>query len=118
MTALDMYWGNTYAFDLTITASGVAVDITTKTLTFMAKDHVGDADVAARITKTTGAGIVHTTPAAGIARVTIAQADTTTLNPARTTVLYWDVKLVDGSNGYTVASGTLRVSPAVVRALT
>ena len=118
MTALEMTWGNTYAFDVAVTAAGVAVDLATKTLRFLAKSTYGDADAAAKIAKATSSGIVHTDEDGGIARVTIAQADTASLDPTTMTVLYWDVKLIDGSNGYTVASGTLSVAPAVVRATT
>jgi hypothetical protein len=116
-TALEMTWGETFTFTHTVTSGSGAVNLNGKTLRFMAKTTYGAADAGATISKASSSGIVHTTPASGIATITISPADTAALNPAETTVLVWDIRVIDGANAYTTDSGTLSVGPAVVRAV-
>lgn len=103
MSALSIYRGDTAVYTLTIrdAETGVAVDITAITLKFTAKRG------STTITKSTGSGIVHTTPASGIATLTLLPADTLSL-PDKTT-LEWDVQATDGTAVHTALTGSLDV---------
>jgi len=112
MTDFSMKRGDTFLIDHTITSGGAAFDLTGKSLRFVAKRSVADADSAAVIVHTIGAGIVVTNATGGLARTTISPADTTGL-PALAQALAWELQLTDGSNVYSVDAGTLLVSPDV-----
>ena len=112
MADFTMKRGDTLPINHTVTDGGAAVNLTGKSLRFMAKRSVADADSAAVITKTIGSGITVTNPTGGLAQTLISPADTTGL-PAIAQLLQWDLQMVDGSNVYTLESGTLLVSPDV-----
>ena len=111
-TLAPLPWG-----DAAVYTVDVSVSIAGKTLIFVAKHSTTDADPAAIITKRTGAGIAHTDEANGIAEVTVLTTDTATLSPSESTVLQWAVKMLDGTYPYTMLSGTLTVTPNVIRAV-
>ena len=113
-------WGTTFPFDISVTLSGAAVNLTGKKLILKAKHRKSDLDADAEISMSTesGEGIVVTNAAGGIARATITPAMVADLPAGKETRLYYDVRLIDGSNPYVVASGKFRVLPVVVRALT
>lgn len=109
---LSMRRGDTLRIDHTVTQGGAALNLTGKTLRFTAKRSHADGDAAAVFTKMIGSGITVTNAVGGLASTTISPADTSGL-PALAQLLVWDLQLVDGSNVYTVETGTLLVSPDV-----
>ena len=108
---LNVYWGNTEVVDLTITADGVAVNLTGMSLVFTARDDYNGTVLIQR--DTTDGGIVITGALTGKARLTLTPTDTEELDNRTYTVVY-DVTLVDGTNVYTVLTGRLLVNPVVV----
>lgn len=112
---LEMYRGDTKVFDIAVTDpdTGGVVDLTGKTLAFMAKRSRTDADGSAVISKTTGAGIANTNAIGGLAALTIDPADTSAL--AETTQLEYDLQLTNGGQVFTVASDYLLVRADVRR---
>lgn len=114
MSQLSMVRGDTLIFDVAVVdKAGAPVNITGKTLIFTVKARYSDADNAAIAQKKTpSSGITITNGAGGLATVTLQPADTRNLTDQWQT-LVWDLQLVDGTNVYTVASGTLQVTPDV-----
>lgn len=115
-----MFRGDDTDFTLTFSKiDGTAQDITGWTIWFTAKIAESDADEQAKFQKSTaaGAGIVLTTPAEGIATVSILEADTSDLR--NETVLYYDVQVKDGADKIvTTEKGTLTVQVDITRATT
>lgn len=102
--------GDTNMFTITVVVYGTStpVDISSADMWFTAKHQLADADADAVFQKETGSGITLTTPASGIATVTISPSDTASLT--RTTSLWYDVQLKQ-TNGRitTVQQGLLRL---------
>jgi hypothetical protein len=111
-------WGTTFPFDITVTLSGSAVNLTGKKLILKAKYRKTDADAAAVIAMSTeaGEGIEVTNAAGGIARATITPAMVAALPAGRETRLHYAVRLIDGANVYDLEEGTFSITPVVVRA--
>lgn len=113
-TRLSMVRGDTFSFNVTITDStNLAVSLVGKTLIFTLKKALSDSDANAVAQKRSpSSGITITNASQGKATVTISPADTRTLTDVWQ-ALVWDLQMVDGTNVYTVASGTMTVSPDV-----
>jgi hypothetical protein len=97
--------------------TAAVVDITSwSAFRFTGKGRVTDTDLEAVVAETlSGGGIVKTTPASGILDVTIAAADTASLN-LETYELYADLQGVDGSgNVWTVWKGKVVILPDASR---
>ena len=110
---LEMYRGDDRSISITITEpGGAATDLTGATLWFA----VWDADATDRIIeKDTAAGITVTTPASGVATVSISNADTASLEAADLdTPLMWEVQMKKSSAITTVARGYLTVLTDIV----
>jgi hypothetical protein len=118
MSDHSFHWGTVFPFDITVTLSGSAVNLTGKKLILKAKYRKTDADAAAVISMSTdsGQGIVVTNAAGGIARATITPAMVVALPAGRQTLLHYDARLIDGSNPYVLESGLFHILPVVVRA--
>lgn len=110
-TVLYMFRGETKAWRVPVVdSSGNAVDITSRTLTFTAKEY--PSDTTALITKTTGSGIVHTTPVSGIATLTIDNSDTDIAAiPRHQKKLSWWVHMTSSGEPQVIAYGDLVISP-------
>lgn len=116
--SFDMVRGDTRT--ITITASNpdsTPYVLTGKTVRFTAKRKITDADTDAVISKVSGSGItVMSNPNDNKAVIAILPADTDFItNKIR---LMCDVQIKDGSNVYTVATGTLTINPDVTRTTT
>ena len=111
---LQMKRGDTFVFTVTVAQAGAAYNLTGSTMRMTAKWNYTDADNQAVFTCTSPSnGIVLTTPASGIATVTVAPSKTSSL-PANPVFLYYDIQVTDGSgNVYTVVDGILTVNPDV-----
>lgn len=105
MSNLVITRGVDNSFTMIIARGGVAVDLTTATLTFLAKLNVGDDDSAALITLAIGSGIVVTNPTAGDATLTILAAQTEV--DTSQALLYYSLVLDEGSGPEVVSDGTL-----------
>lgn len=108
--------GDTVLFDLAITRDGLPVDLTGATLWFTAKRSPADVDADAVFQKSTGSGISVSDAAGGLARVTVAPTDTSTLSNTDQT-LECDVQLKEADGTVTtVARGQLILIPQITRA--
>ncbi len=114
---LELIRGDSQIFTITVRDSnGVVVNLTGAYLWFRAKRKMSDVDEDAVITKTTGAGIVVTNAAGGIATISISTANTDGLMPGS---YRYDVQVKDAANEVnTVLRGRLRVLADVNRANT
>ena len=88
---------------------------------FTAKRDLGDADALAIISKSLASGITITTvgnaTTNGVLSVALAPADTSALPAGYAVALQYDVTLYDAAGDeYTVASGTLTVTPSATQA--
>lgn len=117
MSNLQSYFGKPKTFLHTITDQGARVDLSGKTLRFVAKVSREDPG-ASLVDKSTGSGITNLdqTQAAtkGQATTAILAADTNAtskINPARSTVLEFDLEL----DGVIVDSGDWQIDPSVRR---
>ncbi len=108
---LNMFRGDTFAFDIQVTQDGLPVDISFAQLTFAAKRAYLDATPVFVKTSFPPNGINFIDPVNGRARVTIAPADTEDLvNLSEPLVA--DLRMKDSNSQVTtVASGKLRVNP-------
>jgi hypothetical protein len=115
MTALSMTRGDRQSFTVTLTdGAGAPLNLTDLTVTFTAKRTRYDSDAAAVIQKSDGDGIVITTPASGVAVLTIEPEDTEELTNLRT--LHWDIQVDDGSGDVrTPITGRLVILPDITR---
>jgi hypothetical protein len=66
---------------LTGVVTGTPQDISGWTLSWLLKRKATDADADALLTKTTGSGIVLTTPASGLCTITVADTETNSFAP-------------------------------------
>lgn len=107
----------TAKFDIAATLSGVAWQLTGRTLKFALKLHAGDTDAAALAVKTIGSGITVTDAPNGLARVQINPADTTALTVGVQTKVYWDLVGIDGTDWWELARGVMFVQSDVVHTL-
>lgn len=117
MTDFTMPRGDTFFIDHTVTSAGSPYDLTGKSLRFVAKRAVGDPDSAAVFVKTSpSGGVAITNPTQGLARTTIAPADTSGL-AAVAHALRWELQVTDPTPNpdavYTVDKGYLLVDPDV-----
>lgn len=116
MADFTIYRGDTVALNITITASGLAYNLTGKTMWFTAKTSYSQADPGV-FQKKIGSGITVTSAVDGRAQIVIAAADTNTLGNSKTLLVY-DCQVKDASgNIYTVASGNLIIVPDVTRSI-
>lgn len=111
VTSGDSYTGERR---LTVTVTdpdGSATDLTGVDLTFMVKRRRGDADDDALITKVVGAGQIEVTNAGGgIARITLAEANTASLAGR----YYWELEADDAEGKLTLASGGFYVQADMI----
>jgi hypothetical protein len=113
---LRMHRGESAVWLVTVTdAAGAPVNITGAAMRFTAKLRASDADAAAVFAKAVGTGIVLTTPASGIATVTLAATDTAALAAGRDHLLQYDWKMTLSGITTTVAFGSLLVEAAMTR---
>lgn len=117
MADFTIYRGDTVALNITITASGLAYNLTGKTMWFTAKTSYSIADPGT-FQKKLGSGITVTDAANGRAQIVISASDTNSLGNSKVALVY-DCQVKDSSgNIYTVASGNLIVIPDVTRSIT
>jgi hypothetical protein len=112
-----MIRGDTVLFNIQITKNSVAFPLSGCELWFTGKYAYSDGDIAAVFQKTIGDGITITSALAGQATMALSPADTDSLPDVKTLLLY-DVQLKDANDlVYTVASGSLVVTPDVTRSV-
>ena len=113
--------GRDHQFECEIlnTAQTAAVDISTWALAWMVKRYTSDADVAALVSKTTGAGIAVTgsfdadpEDNTQLAVVTIEDSDTTSLNPG---LYFHELKRTDAGFETTLIYGTIEFIERPIR---
>jgi hypothetical protein len=119
---LEYDLGTDQAYDVTVYTSPAKVvvrEITGWAMSFMVKRKATDADLAAVVTKTTGAGIVisgsfNSDPDSNTqeATVTIADTDTDSLYAG---VYHWELKRTDAGSEARVAYGTISLNQTVHR---
>lgn len=109
MSQLSMSRGDTRAFTITVTLSGVAQNITGCSIVFTATN---TSNAAQTFTcSTAGGDIILTNPTAGIATLTVQPAKTTVL-PNVPMLLQYSVVLTDTlGNVTTTERGSLQVTP-------
>lgn len=122
-TDLSMTRGDTVALTVTVGSLGASGLNAYNDIRFTAKKDVSDADTSAVISKTLTSGITITTVGSasvdGVLSVALAPSDTTGLPAGYTSHLSYDVRLYDASgDAYTVADGTLTVTPTATQATT
>lgn|GEM_PF-4656620 len=113
MADIATYAGDTTVVDYVVTVDGAAVNLTGLTLRWAARRNYGDAVPV--IAKETGQGITHTDPPNGKAQLKLLPADTAGLAESGLTTLIWALRLYDGADVYTVATGLLTVQPVAQR---
>jgi hypothetical protein len=110
--------GTAKEYEIFVEDDSGPVDLTGKTLRFAAKLSFTDPDPPL-IDKATGNGITHldqgVAATKGRAILKLVAADTSALDPDRTTVLYYQTRLVIGSDPYVVEAGKLACEPVVDR---
>lgn len=110
---LQMRRGDTYAFNLTVTQAGSAFNLTGASVRMTAKWAYTDPDSDAVFVRTVGSGIGFLSASGGLATVTIAPANTSSL-PGNSVNLVYDIQVTDVSdNIYTIVDGILTVLPDV-----
>lgn len=110
---LTTYRDRTFTFNVAVTQSGAAYNLTGATLRMTAKYNYTDSDAQAVFALTSGTGITVTNAAAGLATVTISPSKTLTL-PFNQVNLVYDIQVTDaGGNVWTVVDGILYVLPNV-----
>lgn len=120
-TNLSLIHGRTAVLTVIVGSLGASGLNAYSAMRFSAKRDVSDADVAAVISKTLGAGITITTvgdaTTNGVLSIALAPADTSTLPAGYTSTLQYDVSLYDAAgDAYTVADGVITVSPTATQA--
>src|SRR5690242_14420560 len=112
--------GDTIKFDVAITRSGNAVDLTGATFKVTGR-HTPDesSDLTAIFQKTIGSGVTVTSAAGGTIRVQLDPADTANLSVSLSTyekIIYVDVQMVESDGTVsTVARGTLTIVSDITR---
>jgi hypothetical protein len=116
---LTVVLGETANMDFAVQTGGVAQNITGWEIWFTAKRRVSDLDAAAVIQHSTASGGVAITNAAGgLGTVTLLPADTNTL-PEQSLKLFADLQGKDGGgNIWTLAKGTLAITPRATDSVT
>lgn len=113
---LTMVRGDTQLFTVTCTQNGVPVNLTGYRIWMTAKYNLSDLDSAALFQASTAAGsIALTSPALGIATVTLTPAMTNSISSSGATLVY-DIQIEDpGNNVTTVTTGALTITPDVTQ---
>lgn len=110
---LNIYRDRTFQFQIAVTQNGTTFNLTGAAIRMTAKYNYTDADGAAVFQLHVGSGITVTSPTGGLATVTIAPSNTSSL-PQNPLTLYYDIQVTDASsNVWTVVDGTLYVTPNV-----
>jgi len=106
-----------FQFQVTDRQSNAVVDVTAWTsFRFMVKVNPGDADIAAVISKTLGAGITKLVPTQGLLQVTLAPADTSGLLDVRQS-FFAEIQGVDANAlAWSLWQGGLDLLPTAVQA--
>ena len=109
---IRMYRGDTRVIVGTAKQSGTAMNITGGTIVMTARYGIGETAVFTHDNAGNG-GIVLTSPTSGIFTITIAPASTSSL-PDEEMQLQYDIQYTtSGSAVYTLARGTLLVTPDI-----
>lgn len=111
MSNLVCFIGDTTKIDVQVftnASNTTPLNLTGQSVVFEAKDNWASPSLT--ITKTVGAGVVVTNAALGRCLVTLAPSDTSALPPISLTYV---LRVLDGSDVYTVASGRLQVKRIV-----
>lgn len=110
----DFFQGENKVLPVTIYQSdGTTLqNVTGWAISFMVKKHATDADASAKITKTTGAGIVLTAPLSGLITITLADTDTASL-PADSYA--YEIKRTDAGSKTVLTEGRFTLRQAVHR---
>jgi hypothetical protein len=118
MSDLSLSWGTTKPVNIAVTlgVGGAPVNLTGKSLKLMVKYRHEDADAQAIISLANGSGITYTDATNGLAQALFLPSHTSALDAGKIYDLVYDVRLIDGSNAYTVAGGKFTVGRVVVRA--
>ena len=113
MSDITTHAGDTTVVDYTVTLDGAPVNLTGLTLRWAARRSYSDSEAV--IEKSTGSGIVHTDAAKGQARLTLSPSDTASLAVSGPAALVWALRLYDGGDVYTVATGLMTIQPVAQR---
>jgi hypothetical protein len=105
----------TIAIAVTDQDTGAVVDLTGSTLRWMVKSLPGDADAAALLSKTNGAGITLTNASQGLATIAVAATDTAALAAG---MYWWELQGRLAGLISTLASGRIKLRADLVRATT
>lgn len=90
-----------------------AQNVTGWTISFLVKKNQTDADLSAKVTKTTVSGIALTTPLSGLVTITVADTDTDAIAPGS----YWyEIKRTDAGFETVLTQGACWLRQAVHRA--
>jgi hypothetical protein len=110
----DFFLGEDKSLVVTVYQSdGITLqNVTGWAISFMVKKHATDSDANAKITKTTGAGIVLTAPLSGLITITLTDTDTASL-PADS--YPYEVKRTDDGSETVLTFGRLTLRQAVHR---
>jgi hypothetical protein len=116
---MEIKVGTAKEYEIYVEDDSGPVDLTGRTLRFAAKHSFTDPDPPL-IDKSTGNGITHLDQVAaetkGRAILKLVAADTSSLDPDRTSVLHYQIRLVIGTDPYVVEAGKLACQPVVDRA--
>jgi len=107
---IEIVQGKSKSWDITVEDDNGLVNLNGKSLVFDAKYSFKDPDPPV-ITKSLTAKNQGTD--LGEATLALAPSNTSTITPVRTSVLYFQITLVDGTEKYIVEAGKLTVRPAV-----
>ncbi len=106
--------GDTVILSFALVKDGAAYSPTVSAAEFNLKDALDDADSAALISKTLGAGVV---VSSSTTTVTIAAANWATASITTSQTLFWALKLTESSGTVTtIAAGTMTVQRTAVLA--
>jgi hypothetical protein len=105
-----MYLGDTAIWDIVVSDASSVINLTGKNLYFTVKED--PKDVVPVFEKSEVDGITFTDAVNGAARITVAPLDTAALSNTEH-ILFYDVRLKDADNVYTVLSGLLFVKQVV-----
>lgn len=109
---LDMYRGDTYAFEVTVENAGSSIDITDFDFRMTAKYDISDSDSDCVFSITSPSSILKTSPSQGLILVTIPVSATENLTRGLTYILPYDIQMSSGPGTiYTICSGLLTVYP-------
>lgn len=110
MADFTMFGGDSKVITVTVVdEAGLAVNITGATIKWQAARTAAD---TAAITKTVGAGIALTSPATGVFKITLDEADTDDLEG----LYYHEAEMVLATDTSTVLTGNMIVEQTLIRA--